>query len=1164
MKIYNLLGIFCLKVCNKSKLLFITRLILVSCFILSFDVLAITHSQNASMNIDVKPGTSASYRVLENDIVALFTKTLQQTTITGVVTDESGEPIPGVNIIIKGGTTGTISDVNGKYLITVPDRETVLVFSFVGFITQEIQPGDRTLINIIFQEDSRELEEVVIVGYGIQKKINLTGAVSTVSSEKITSRPAMNLSSSLAGLAPGVRVTQGRGNPGDENVSINIRGIASINASSPMVLVDGVIAEMTVVNPDDVESISILKDAASAAIYGSRAANGVVLITTKKGRKGKPTVNASAMFAQEKAVTKLNFMSSTADWMAAHNRATNNNTPGNTLPYEQAAINEWRSADANPNGMYVNPVNGNTVPNWLAYPNTDWAREMFRPSFYHRYNLAVSGGGDYATYMLSTSYQDNPGSLENTGMQRFNLRANVESKVSDFLTIGTQTWATKEFKEPGNISMTYMSQAFPGINPKHDGLFGTSEDPNMAMANNVLHSIASAGGEREYTRINTTWFANADIWNGLSFEARFNYSEYQRQDNTYSQDLPRYRFRDGIEQPATGSELLEQATTSRFSYFSSSYTADFILRYTASFGYHDISAFAAYEQHYAKTSGFRLNAKGLLDWNVIDINSAGDMLDWGTDAEKRDAAKTALGMLSYFGRINYAYKGKYLAEVNLRSDGSSRFAPGNRWGTFPSFSLGWRLSEESFFSPAKDVVNNLKLKASYGSLGNQVSGFYDWQSIYIKKNNVFNESIQNGVVQSQLPNYALSWERTSTLNFGFESNFLKNRLGLDFDYFIRHTTDMLVNPPQYLTIGNVNSPRSNSAEMKNSGIDFNINWNDRIGDFRFFVGFNAFYNINEVTKYKGKLIYEADSKTPDIWGDPTWRYTNLADVSTSNDQRRIVEGHMVNEFFIRKPYHGNGSYMNSNGSVNPNGGPKDGMIRSKADLDWLRAMVGEGYSFNNKTIGTGAANIWYGDMIFADVNGDGKYGNDDDREFVGKSTVPKWVFGLNLSAEWKGFDLSMTWSGRLGSFHYIRARAANLNELTNTGDGVPWDALNKFYSYDALKAKDDPSYDPASDLSANHLAKFPRLLSATSTMVDNTFYLYNTSYLKLKNLQVGYTFPKNWLAQAKISNIRVFLTAENLLSFTHKDFPAVDPELGGGVNVYPIARMMSGGISVTF
>lgn len=1083
--------------------------------------------------------------------------TQQVMTVKGTVTDKGGTPLPGVSILLKGTTRGVITATDGTYSIDVPDGNSVLVISYLGFMTQEHRVGASTTLNIVLEEASQDIEDVVVVGYGVQKKVNLSGSVSAISSEKLANRPTPNLSSALAGLVPGVRVTQSSGNPGSESVSILIRGLGSINASAPMILVDGVVADMTVINPDDVESISFLKDAASAAIYGSRAANGVVLVTTKKGKREQAKVTFSALFAQEKAVTSMKFLSSTADWMTLHNTAVNNNTPGATLRFEQASIDAWRAANINPNGIYTDPVTGNMIPNWLAYPNTDWATEMFKPNFYHRYNLSVSGGSENSTYLLSGSYQNNPGSLENTGMQRYNIRANVESIIRNFLTFGTQTYATKEFKDPGNVSMTYLLQAAPTINPKHDGLYGASEDPSLTMMNNVLSSIAANGGQRQYTRINSTWYANAKIWKGLAAEARFNYSEYQRQDATYTRDLPLYRFREGTERPVERIGVLDQATTDRYSYFATSYTANLILRYSRTFGNHDISAFAAYEQYYAQNSGFSASKKGLLDWNVTDITSASVMESIG------GSAKVELGMLSYFGRLNYAYKNRYLFEANIRTDGSSRFAPGHRWGTFPSFSAAWRISEEPFFQPVKRYVSNLKLKASYGVLGNQVSGYYDWQSIYSKVNNVFDESVQNGVIQSQLPNYALSWEKTATSNIGVEAGFFGQRLTMEFDYFARKTWDMLVQPPQYLTIGNVSSPMVNSAEMKNNGIDFSIGWNDRIGSLRYSLNVNASYSTNRVTAYKGALRYEADPNTLDIWGNPTWRYTNLADVS-SGGNNRIVEGHMVNEFFLRQPYRGSGTYKKADGTIDPKGGPKDGMIRTKADLDWVKDMIAAGYSFNNKTVGTGAANLWYGEILMADINGDGRYGDSNDREFIGKSTIPKWIFGFNFSATWRGFDLSMNWSGRLGSYAYINSRGVNGSILPSITDALPADALTAYYSYDAVKAANDPSYDPANDPSASYTGRLPRLLSATSTLEDNTFYLYNTSFLKLKALQLGYTLPRKWLDRTMLSNLRVFVTGENLFTVKSKDFPAVDPELGGSVVVYPIARMLSGGISITF
>ena len=423
------------------------------------------------------------------------------------------------------------------------------------------------------------------------------------------------------------------------------------------------------------------------------------------------------------------------------------------------------------------------------------------------------------------------------------------------------------------------------------------------------------------------------------------------------------------------------------------------------------------------------------------------------------------------------------------------------------------------------------------------------------------------MVQKSIQNLSLSWEKLATYNAGFEASFLKHRLSTEFEVYKRKTSDILTAAIIYKTMGSITAPMSNTASMENQGIEWTVGWKDKIGDFKYGVNANLTYNTNKVTSFKGKLKYENDGNTLDIWGNPTDRYTNLGDVSTGGDTRR-VEDQMLDEYFLRRPYQGSGSYSNTDGSVNPNGGPKDGMIRTKADLEWVKSMIAAGYVFGNgagNTVGEGAANIWYGEMIMADVNGDGKYGNDDDREFTGKSTTPKFTFGLNITAEWKGIDLNMLWAGRLGSYHYINEKSVNGSILSNAGDGIAGDAWNKYYFYDADRAANDyDNYNPATDPSARINGKYPRLLSASSTMSSNAFYLYNTSYLKLKSLQIGYTFPKKWMAPAKISNLRIFISGENLLTIKSKDFPAVDPELGGSSIVYPIARMFSGGISITF
>ena len=1093
-------------------------------------------------------------------------------TVTGQVLDKTfGDPLIGASVVEKGTTNGMATDLDGNYNLKVKSGATIEI-SLIGYKTVTFKASAEKK-TIVMEEDNEMLDEVVVVGYGVQKKVNLTGSVSAVGSEKIANRPVMNVTQALTGVAPGVRVTQGSGAPGDEKMSIQVRGQGSFNNSSPLILVDGVVADMAPLNSDDIESISILKDASAAAIYGSRAANGVILVTTKKGkREEKPQVTLTAMFASEKPVTDFSLMSSTADFMELHNIAKFNANPtANTPDYSYESIEEWRAANANPNGIYTDPVTGNQIPNWLAYPNTDWAQYLFQPSFYQRYGVSVSGGSKNTTYLLSLGYQDNPGTLDNTAMQRFNMRANVETKIADIITFGTQTYATKEFKDPGSTSMTYLLQAYPGINPIYDGKYGASENPEVTQIDNILQQVAAQGGQNTYTRLNTTWYTNVELpLKGLVAEAKFNYSQYMRHDEHYSQNQPRYSFRESFDTPKEGVGVLDQATTYRYYYESTSYTADLLLRYNNTFGKHDVGGLFGYEQYRAETTGFSATKKGLIDWGITDITSGAEMESIG------GSAKSVNAMLSYFGRVNYAYDGKYLFEANFRSDASSKFAPGHRGSFFPSFSAAWRMSEEPFFAPIKDKVNYLKIRASYGSLGNTVSGNYDWQALYKKVNNVFDEQVMNGLVQSSIQNLSLSWEKVTTYNVGLEASFLNQRLTAEADYYMRRTSDILTNSIIYKTMGSISAPMSNTASLNNQGFELTLGWNDKVGDFRYGVSVNMAYNKNKVTDFKGALRYEQDDSTLDIWGNPTWRYTNLADVSTGSDTRR-VEGHMIDEYFLRRPYSGDGTYKFADGKVNPNGGPKDGMIRTKADLDWVAAMLAEGYTFNNnlKQIGPDGSNLWYGDLIMADVNGDGKYGNDDDREFTGKSSTPKVILGLNINAEWKGFDLNMIWSGRFGSYHYINSTGANRSLVSNVKDQLPSDAWDRYYFYDSeaayqgiIRNEDGviigSSYDPATDPNARINNKYPRLLTSGGTTPANTFYLFNTSFMKLKSLQIGYTLPKKWLAPAKISNMRVFVSGENLLTICSKDFPGVDPELGGSLQVYPLARMFSGGISVTF
>ena len=1101
-----------------------------------------------------------------------------QVTIKGVVTDSSGEPLIGVSVSIKGTGTGTMTGIDGDYTLKIPEGNHLIEFSYVGYQKQEINPKGKTTIDVILNEDDQMLQEVVVVGYGVQKKINLTGSVAAVDAGKLENRATPSLASSLSGLSTGVNVVQSSGEPGSEDVKFSIRGSNSFLGGSPMILVDGSQATMDSVNPDDVESVTFLKDGASAAIYGSRGANGIILITTKRGRGDTPPkITYSNLFASQKAQSKWKLMSDMPTWMSWHNQAQLNNNPTmaeSDLWFSQSLIDTWAAANGNPNGT----DNGFNIPNWMAYPNTDWAQEIFKSSFFQKHNLSVSGGSKNSSYLLSLGFQDNPGTFENTAQKRYNIRANVETKIADLITFGTQTYATKTTKDAGDTesAFKFLAQAYPGMNAKIDGKYGASEDPNMASMNNILRRVALKGGEKSQTAINTTWYAKGDIWNGISAETRFNYQTLQDDERLYDNDVPAYRFRNGTTTPVEGIGDITKAIASNKYTKTENYLLNFLLHYNNTFGDHGITGLAGYEQTYWKKWGFDASRQGLVDWSVPDLTSATNMNSIG------GTALVDYAMISYFGRINYDYKSKYLFEANYRADASSMYAPGNRWGYFPSFSAGWRVSEEDFFKNTIapiTKIEDLKLRVSWGKLGNVFKDqYYPYQGLYSQTNTILGQAVVPGVSQSQNRNPNLSWESTTTTDIGVDLYMLKRRLNVVFDYFNKSSSDLLVAIDPSLTMGSsIGKQYQNLGKMTNKGIEIVVGWNDKVGNVRYNVGLNTTYITNKVTKFKGNLDYNQWSNQYDLWGRPVYGYTNYGSVvDDPNSRTPIVEGHRLNEFYLNTPYSGSGSYFDANGKVDPNGGPRDGMIRTKADLEWTNAMIAAGYSFNgvavdmpsvdskgNITGGRGNY-LWYGSQIMADENGDGIYGDSNDKIFTGKSSTPKWTFGLNLGMEWNGIDFNMNWDARLGSYAYMNQTSVNGN-ISQNYDGINRKAGSMYYQFDAAASVlDYANYDPANDPNANISARYPRMISGNSGTPDNTLYLYNTSYLKLRSLQIGYTLPKKWVNTVKLANVRVFFAGENLLTIKNSKYPGVDPELGANYKVYPISRMYSGGLNVTF
>lgn len=1060
-----------------------------------------------------------------------------ETAVTGVITDENGKGLPGVSVQIKGTSRGTTSDADGNYKISA-DKGTTLVFSFIGYVRQEIVLGDQTALNITMAPDAQSLNEVVVVGYGTQKKVNLTGSVATVTAKNIEARPVTNVSSSLAGLAPGVFVRQGSGKPGSDGATIRIRGTGTLNNSDALVIIDGVQGSMDAVNPNDIESISILKDAASASIYGSLAANGVILITTKKGSPKKTTVTYTGLLSSARPSNLPDFVSDYVRYMRLFNESNRN--VGVAETYSANTISLWEAAQKDPNGIAASGF-----PNYVAYPNTDWAKWVFRNEVVQNHNISVNGGSDKALYNVSLGYLDNRGVMQNTGIKRYQLRANIESKINKFLTLGTQTFASTQSAGKANTdnAFTYLWQTNPGIYPYYQGKYGfpaAVEEPTTV--NNILGYLDGTGGLDRTSRFNTTLYGVLTLAKGLTLEPKVNYQTRFNESNSFALTGPGERW-----DFSTNTQKVQLTPTDqlRTSYgFNRDYllTLDNVLRYNTTFGRdHDFGALVGYNQFYFRYYDFSASKLGLIDYTTTTLGSAGETSNTAGGQEYDRA------MRSFFGRVNYAFQSKYLVEANLRYDGSSRFASESRWGVFPSFSAGWRISEEAFMRNLTDKVQNLKLRASWGMLGNNASGDYDYQATYSKVPYSFNSIAVTGLVQAKYANPLLRWESTAVTDIGLEGALFKNRMNVEIDLYHKLTDGILTTPPIYLTSGTKAAPTQNTAAVLNKGIELTLGWRDKIGQVDFSVSGNVAYNINRVNNYRGALT---EGYTTDANGNKVYS-SNIGQVSSGGDTR-ILQGHMINEYYLLDVYRGNGTYSNSDGTVNINGGPKDGMIRTPEDLAWVRAMLAAGYKF--QPVGTvGKGQLYYGDLIYADLNGDGTYGNNFDKRFTNVSSTPRYIVGLNLSANWKGFDFSMLWAGALGMQYLYNSAGVN-NTRTTLTNSIGTRIADDHYYYN----EGNPS-DPANNVNAS----FPRLKngSDSQTNISSSFWLYDASYIKLKNIQIGYTIPSALTNRIGMSRARVFFSGENVLTITR--FPGLDPEVGAGLG-YPTMKQYAAGINVTF
>lgn len=1058
----------------------------------------------------------------------------QDNKITGTVLDPTGMPVIGANIMVKGTTNGTITDMDGKFSLDVPKGAT-LVVTYVGYTNQEISVGNQKKLSITLREDSEALDELVVVGYSTQKKVNLTGSVSTVSfDDKLTSRPVTDVSQMLNGASPGLQIMQSSGEPNAESFSYNIRGVGTLNSSSPLVLVDGMEQSISMVNPSDIASVSILKDAASCAIYGNRGANGVILITTKSGSDGKISISYDGTVSYNEPFKIIHTISDYVSYMKLMNESANN--LGNSDIFSQSSIDLWEAANADPNG-----TSASGYPNYVAYPNTDWWDEIYTKQWMQKHSISLNGKEKKTGYSMSFSYIDNPGVVKKTGYQRYMGRVNLYSDITDWLRVGTRTWGNVTDRDVSSSGSGFFNsintmKMLPCTYPYYDGKYGAPEGPeDDPQSHNPLWDMAVSDGHDKYTQLYTDWYAQVKFLKHFTYNFDFYYKDLRREKKTVDTSIGKYSFLKG----AYSTGAADPSTLYTYMYYTRENTTklNHLLNYNQSFGGHDVSAMIGYEEQTYKYRVTDVSKLGLTDASVSDLDAA-------TTPYSTSGYGTEYAARSVFGRMNYAYKGKYLFEFNLRYDGSSRFAPDYRWGAFPSFSAGWRMSEEAWLNSV-DWLSNLKLRASWGKLGNNSIGNYDWQSVYSSANYSTGQAITSGIAITSIANAALTWEETAVTNVGIDYGFFDNRLSGNIDIYNKLTSGILYTPDMFMVMGTATAPKENIAEVTNRGVEFELGWQDQIGEnFSYSIRGQFSFNKNFVSKYKGKLERGWNA-------DHTEYSTNIGDVSTGSTTR-VIEGHTINEFYLPNVYKGNGSYFNADGSVNVNGGPKDGMIRTENDMKWLQAMVDAGYSFQPyNNIAQNA--LWYGEYIYADANGDGIYGNSYDSEFQGTSTAPKYNFGLYASANWKDFDFSMTWGGAAGFSIYYYSTSRNSSETTY-GYAIP----------DAV-AEDHYFFDPAnpSDPRTNTTSKQPRLvnLSGAQSSANSSLHLEKGNFAKLRNLTLGYTLPRELSKKFFVERLRVYVSGENLFAIT--GFSGQDPEMRTTVG-YSTMRQYAFGINVSF
>lgn len=1056
-------------------------------------------------------------------------ESLQQRTIKGVVLDEAGIPIIGANVVQKGTTNGVITDLDGNFVLKIEGTEELQI-SYIGYISQTINVQGKNDIKIILKEDSQTLDEVVVVGFGTQKKVNLTGSVGVVSADEIKERPVANAAQALQGVVPGLQITQTNGSL-EDTPSINVRGTTTIGqgtSGSPLVLIDGMEGDLNTINPQDIANISVLKDAAASSIYGSRAPFGVILITTKSGNKdGKISVNYNNSFRWGTPIN-MNHMMNSVDFASWMNDTFTNG--GGSAYFNKERMDEIVAYhNATPYGPGQRITEDGTILTNMkvkndgtwdnAYPtaidDVDWYDEIYKDwNFSQEHNFSVNGGSKKFSYYASFNFLNQSGFMQigEEGKKRYNGTAKINSQLTDWLNFSYAMRFTREdYIRPSSLTDDlYKNMARQGwpILPLYDknGYYYDAPSPALGLAeggsdkkqtDNIYHQI---GFILEPIK---NWKTHLEF-NYRIKSANRHWDTQMRYNHDYEGNPYIYKNNSNVHEDY---------------YKENYYNFNAYTEYNHTFNQtHNLHIMGGFQAEDLKQTQFGLQRNGIMFPGKPEVD-----LTTGLDYNGNEVVPSTNGSRNewttagFFARVNYDYQGKYLIEGNLRADGTSRFRKGNQWKAFPSVSVGWNIARENFFEPINDVIGILKLRASYGSLGNQntTNWYQTYQTMTVGSSDgtwLMNGKQPNTATAPGLVSTSLTWETIETYNIGLDWGLFNNRLTGSFDYYIRNTKNMVGNAPELPAILGTDVPVTNNTDLRTSGWELSIGWNDRLNNG---LTYSAKFNVSDartkITRYPNNPTNSIDTYIEGRYINEIWGYETVGLAKTDEE----MQAHLA---------------------TLPNGG------QDALGSDWSA-----------------------GDIMYADLNGDGKISggagtlNDSgDMKVIGNST-PRFLFGLDLNASWKGFDVRVFFQGVMKRDYW--QGSTYLFGASNNGQ---WWATGLSQVSDYFR--DENSWSVQNGYQSVNIDSYlPRPLYNNKNQKCQTRYLQNAAYIRLKNLQIGYTIPKSITARWGIQNVRVFFSGENLWTGTSLA-SQFDPETISSYNgnSYPLSKTLSCGINVTF